>query len=106
MGVGGKRHAPATLPRERPGTHRVGGWVGPRAGLDRVRKISPPPGFDPWNVQPVASCYTDYTILAHTVTRERYWNIMGRYIQQQSFTQHWTYCEKEMGYDSEAWVYL
>jgi hypothetical protein len=22
-------------PRERPGTHCIGGWVGPRAGLDR-----------------------------------------------------------------------
>ena len=28
-------------PRERPGTHCKGGWVGPRAGLDG-RKISPP----------------------------------------------------------------
>jgi hypothetical protein len=28
MGVGGKRHAPATLPvRKRPGTHCTGGWV-------------------------------------------------------------------------------
>jgi len=25
-----------------------------------VRKISPPPGFDPRTVQPVASPYTDY----------------------------------------------
>ena len=35
-----------TLPRERSGTHFTGGWVGPRAGLDR-RKISSPLGFDP-----------------------------------------------------------
>ena len=35
MGVGDQRHAPATLyPRWRPGTPSVGGWVGPRAGLD------------------------------------------------------------------------
>jgi hypothetical protein len=46
-------------PREKPGTHCTGGWVGPRAGLD-VRKISPPPGFDPWTIQPVASPYTDW----------------------------------------------
>jgi hypothetical protein len=26
----------------------------------QVRKISPPPGFDPRNVQPVASRYTDW----------------------------------------------
>jgi hypothetical protein len=25
-----------------------------------MRKISPPPGFDPRPVQPVASCYTDW----------------------------------------------
>ena len=45
-GVSGQQHAPAALyPRERPGTHCTGGWVGPRAGLDG-RKIFPP-GFDP-----------------------------------------------------------
>jgi hypothetical protein len=27
-GVGSQRHAPAALPRERPGTHFIGGWVG------------------------------------------------------------------------------
>ena len=33
--VSGQQHAPAALyPRERPGTHFTGGWVGPRAGLD------------------------------------------------------------------------
>ena len=35
---------PHFTPRERPGTHCTGGWVGPRAGLDG-RKISFPPGF-------------------------------------------------------------
>jgi hypothetical protein len=33
--VRGQRHALAALyPRERPGTHCTGGWVGPSAGLD------------------------------------------------------------------------
>jgi len=33
---------PAALyPRERPGTHCTGGWVGPRAGLDRCGKFHP-----------------------------------------------------------------
>ena len=59
----GQCHAPAALyPRERPGTHCTGGWVGPRAGLDG-RKISPPSGFDPRTVQPVASRYTEYATL-------------------------------------------
>jgi len=43
----GQQHTPTVLyPRERPGTHFTGGWVGSRAGLER-RKISSPPGFDP-----------------------------------------------------------
>ena len=38
-GVRGQRHAPAALyPRERPGTHCTGGWVGPRAVVDRCGK--------------------------------------------------------------------
>jgi hypothetical protein len=51
--------APRLLyPQERPGTHCTGGWVGPRAVLDRVRKVSPSPRFDPRTVQPVTSRYT------------------------------------------------
>jgi len=60
-GVRGQRHALAALyPWERPGVHCTGGWVGPRAGLDRCEKSRLPPGFDPRTVQPVASHYTDY----------------------------------------------
>jgi len=33
-------------PREKPGTRCIGGWVGPRAGLDGCGKSRPPPGFD------------------------------------------------------------
>ena len=33
---------------------------GPQDRSGQVRKISPPPGFDPQTVQPVASRYTDY----------------------------------------------
>jgi hypothetical protein len=41
-GVRGQRHTPAArYPRERPGTHCTGGWVGPRAGLDRCGKSRP-----------------------------------------------------------------
>ena len=50
--MSGQQHAPAALyPRERPGTHCTGGWVGPRAGVERW-KISSPPGFDPWPSRP------------------------------------------------------
>jgi hypothetical protein len=59
-GVGGQRHAPAALPLgNRPGIHCIGGWVGPRAGLDGCGKSRPPLGFDPRTVQPVESRYTD-----------------------------------------------
>ena len=37
MVVGDKRHALAAFsPWERIGTHCLGGWVGPRAGLDHI----------------------------------------------------------------------
>ena len=52
-GVGGQRHAPPALP---PGKTR---YLLYRMLGGRVRKISPPPGFDPRTVQPVASRYTD-----------------------------------------------
>jgi hypothetical protein len=66
MKVGGQIHAAAALPPgKRPGTHCIGGLVGPRAGLDGCGKSRPPPGFDPRTVQPVASRYTDYAIPAH-----------------------------------------
>jgi hypothetical protein len=42
MRVGGQLHAPAALPPgKRPGTHCIGGWVGPRAGLDGCEKSRP-----------------------------------------------------------------
>ena len=34
--------------------------MGPRAGLDWCGKSRPPPGFDFWTAQPVASRCTDY----------------------------------------------
>jgi hypothetical protein len=57
----GQLHTPAILyPWERPCTHCSVGWVGRRAGLDRCGKSHPPPGFNPWTIQPVASRYTNY----------------------------------------------
>jgi hypothetical protein len=66
MQVSGQLHAPAALPpRERaPGTHWIGGWVGPRAILDAVVKRRIPSPRRESNrrtpmVQAVAQCYTD-----------------------------------------------
>jgi hypothetical protein len=66
MGLGGQRHAPAALPPGKtryPLYSRLGG---PQGRSGHVRKISPPPGFDPRIVHPVASRYTDYSIPAHS----------------------------------------
>jgi hypothetical protein len=42
MGVDGHRLAPAALPLgKRPCTNYIGGWVGPRAGLDWCEKSRP-----------------------------------------------------------------
>jgi hypothetical protein len=43
MGVGGQRHAPAAFRQgKRPGTHCVGGWVGPQGRSERMWKTLPP----------------------------------------------------------------
>ena len=63
--MGGQRHAPAALPpgkTQYPLYRRLGG---PQGRSGRVRKISPPQGFDPRTVQPEASRYTDWAIPAH-----------------------------------------
>ena len=59
MGVGGQHHAPAALPPGKTGYPLYRRLSGAQGRYGRVRKISPPPGFDPRIVQPVASRYTD-----------------------------------------------
>ena len=71
MRVGGQRHAPAALP---PGKTRYllyRSLGGPQGRSGQVLKISPPPGFDPRTVQPVASGYNDCAILAHILLKVR-----------------------------------
>ena len=56
----GQRHAPVDLPPGKtryPLYRRLGG---PQGRSEQVWKLSPPPGFDPRNVQPAGSRYTDY----------------------------------------------
>ena len=66
----GHHHASAAVPvgkkTQYPLHKRLGvpqGWSG------WLQKILPPPGFDPQTVQPVANCYTNYTIPAHTCNK-------------------------------------
>ena len=72
MGVGGQHHAPtALLPGKTryPLYRRLGGR---QDRSERVRKTSPPPGFDPRTVQPVASRFTDWTIPGAFITIKGY----------------------------------
>jgi hypothetical protein len=50
---------PLYPPAKRLGTNFIGGWVGPRAGLDGCGKSLLSPGLDPCTVQPVSSHYVD-----------------------------------------------
>jgi hypothetical protein len=73
MGLGVQRHATVALPPgKRRGTHSIGGWVGPRAGLEGLLKISTLPGFDPRTVQLLASRYTD----PHQYVKTLYCNVV------------------------------
>jgi hypothetical protein len=51
---------------KKTGTHLIGGWEGPRAGLDDVEKRKflalRDSNSDPSVVQPVASRYTEYAV--------------------------------------------
>jgi len=63
-GVGSQHHTLATLApgkTQYPLYRRLGG---PQNRFGQVQKISPPLGFDPWTVQPVASRYTNGVIAA------------------------------------------
>jgi len=64
MEVSGQFHALADLPPgvRAPDTHRIGGWVGPRAGLDVVSKRKRPCPYRKSNpVRPTPSLVTTLT---------------------------------------------
>ena len=76
--MGGQRHTPAALPPGKtryPLCRRLGG---PQGRSGRVRKISPPPAFDPQTVQPVASRCSDCAVPAHR-HKGQYQNIFNGY---------------------------
>ena len=64
-GVGGQRHSSAALPLEKTRYQLCWSLGGSQRQSGRLRKISPPPGFDPRTVQAVASQYADYNIPAY-----------------------------------------
>jgi hypothetical protein len=64
-GVGSESRPGRSLPPGKtryPLYRRLGG---PQGRSGQVRKMSPPPGFDPRTIEPVASRYTDWGIAAH-----------------------------------------
>ena len=73
--MGGQHHTLATLPLVTTQyllCRRLGGlqgWCG------QMRKILPPPGFDPQTIQPVVSRHTNYAILAHICSMYLYLNL-------------------------------
>ena len=71
---------------------------GPQGRTGQVRKISPPPGFDPRTVQPIASRYTDwvtrYTVFKYSTHYYfqiliilKYYRHTSQNIQISSFTK-------------------
>jgi hypothetical protein len=71
-GVDGQSQNPAALLPEKTRYLLHSRAVGPQDLSARLRKISPPLGFDPGTVQPVASPYTDWAIPAYMGTGQRY----------------------------------
>ena len=93
--MGGQRHASAALPRgKRPRTHCTGSWMSGKGRSGQMRKMSSPLGFDPRTVQPVASWYTDYAILAsasqyHTFTLiQNHYALKAGIIYEETFHTH------------------
>jgi len=41
MGMGGQCHTLVIYPHKRPGTYCIGGWVGPKGGLDGCGTSNP-----------------------------------------------------------------
>ena len=59
MGVGGQHQIPAALPPRKTRYPLYSMLSGPQGLSGRMRKISPPLGFDPRAAQSVVSRYTD-----------------------------------------------
>ena len=70
---------------------------GPQGRSGQVRKISPPPGFDPRTVQPVASRYTGYA------SRPRPYPCIKEYLNLRNSTNKCS-CLKHVLYMRMCWI--
>jgi len=98
--VGIQRHVPATLPPENtryPSYRKLGE---PQRHCGRVRKISPPPGFDSLTVQHEAIRCTDWATPAHELTEARNTNVRFLLMIQFRLYEHrpinWTCCAAQL----------
>jgi hypothetical protein len=71
--MGGKRKEPAALPPDKIGYPLYRRLGGPHGRSGRVRKISPPPRFEPQTFQPITNRYTGWAIAAHL------YRLVGKY---------------------------
>ena len=60
--MGGQRHTLATLSQGKTWYPLYRRLSGPQGWSGWVRKISPPPGFDPQTIQPIVSHYTNWAV--------------------------------------------
>jgi len=80
MGVDGQCHILVALQPGMTWYSLYRGLGGPLGWSGQVQKVSLPPGFDLRTVQPVAICYTNYTITAHA----------RKCTSEQNFPSKWT----------------
>ena len=79
--MSGQQQAPAALySQERPSIHFTGGWVGPRAGLDKQVYISPRQWYRKlerrykyWHICRVQDSRTAYLVLQYKPAGQRQW---------------------------------
>jgi hypothetical protein len=88
MEVCGQLHVPGRFtPRERaPGILWIGGWAGPRAGLDAVVRRK---NFQPLQGLNLATRETKFYLLQHSSNERKFtWNVTGSSIGKQ---RSWSY---------------
>ena len=67
MEMGGHGHALGFFTSRKDTQYPLWRLDAPQGQSEWEWKTSPPPGFNPQTVQPVASCYNDNAILANTI---------------------------------------
>jgi hypothetical protein len=103
MWVVGQRHANLPLGNMRyPLYMRLGG---PQGWSGQVRKISPPLGFDPRTVQPVASRYTDWDIPARILFQYVSKRITSRSVAMFNILFCWLFILPSLClWDASVWI--